>query len=119
MGLDELVDVPIYHPLRYHRELVGVHCHTQQWQHVRMAKSFPRHNFLAEFLHQSISSPTRVIREAVQITHACNFLEIAGRVYPQNLDRDLATLVIAHPHVREPAAVQRDIRSVVTNRDLQ
>ena len=84
-----------------------------------MAKGFPRHNFLAEFLHQSISSPTRVIRKAVQVTHTCNFLKIAGRIYPQNLDRDLATLVITHPYVREPTAVQRDVRSVVTNRDLQ
>jgi hypothetical protein len=84
-----------------------------------MPKGFPRHDFLAEFLHQSISSPTRVIRKAVQTTHACNFVKVAGRIYPQNLDRDLETLVITHPHVREPAAVQRDIRSVVTNRDLQ
>ena len=108
-GLNEFVDVPFYHPLRYHRELVVTHCRTQQWQHVRMTKGFPRHNLLAEPLHRLVSSPTRVIRKVVQTPRACNFPEIAGRVYPQNLDRDLATLVIAHPHVREPATVQRDI----------
>ena len=30
MSFDKLVDVPIYHPLRCHREVASVHCHTQQ-----------------------------------------------------------------------------------------
>ena len=51
MRLDELVDVPIRHPLRHHREMVIAHCHSQQWQHVRMTKSPPRHNLLTEPLH--------------------------------------------------------------------
>jgi hypothetical protein len=63
MRLDELVDVPIYHPLRYHYELVITHCHSQQWQHIRMVKGFPHHNLFAEPLHRSVSSSTCMFRE--------------------------------------------------------
>jgi len=45
---DELVDVPINHPFRRHCKFVIAHCRSQQRQHVRVAKRFPRHNFLAE-----------------------------------------------------------------------
>ena len=31
VGLDKLVDVPIFHPFRHHDELVLVHRHSQQW----------------------------------------------------------------------------------------
>jgi hypothetical protein len=116
MSLDELVDVPIYHPLRYHREMVGANCHTQQWQHVWMAKGPPCHNLLAEPLHQSVSSPTCVIRKVVQTTHACNFPGIDGWVYTQN--PNLATLVFVHPRVREKIAVQRAVRSIADKRNL-
>ena len=51
MGLDELGDIPIDHPFRYHRELVTRHRYSQQWQHVLMAKGFPCHDLLAEPLH--------------------------------------------------------------------
>ena len=30
MGLDKLVDIPVYHPFRCHCEVVSVHCHSQQ-----------------------------------------------------------------------------------------
>ena len=55
MGLGELVDVPILHPLRCHREVVLAHCHPQQWQHVWMAKGLPGHNLLTEPLQRSAS----------------------------------------------------------------
>jgi len=29
MHLDKLVDVPVDHPFRYHREVVLAHCHSQ------------------------------------------------------------------------------------------
>jgi len=51
----ELVDVPIDHPFRYHRELVITHRHSQQWQNVLMVKGFPRYNLLAEPLQYLIS----------------------------------------------------------------
>jgi len=46
------------------------------------------------------------------VTHTCNLVEIACRIYFQNLDCDLATLVFAHPHVSVPATVQCFFRSV-------
>ena len=52
MRFDEFVDIPILHPLRCHRKLMIAHCNSQQWQHVRVAESFPRHNLLAEPLGQ-------------------------------------------------------------------
>jgi hypothetical protein len=50
MDFDELVDVPILHPLRCHcEEGKGIiHHYPQQWQHVRMAKKLPSYNLLAE-----------------------------------------------------------------------
>ena len=53
MRFDELVDVTIYHPFRYHREVVVTHCNSQQGKHVWMAQRLPRHNFLAEPLNRS------------------------------------------------------------------
>ena len=50
MRFDELVDVPIVHPLRCHRELTGAHRHSQERQHVPMAKSPPHYNLLTEHL---------------------------------------------------------------------
>ena len=58
MCLDELVDIPIIHPLRCHRKLVGTHRHSQKRQHVLMAKCFPRHNLLTEHLrHDQLAIP--------------------------------------------------------------
>jgi len=56
MGLSEFVDVPVCHPLRCHREVIIIHCHPQQRQHVWMAESFPRYNLLAEPLQWSAST---------------------------------------------------------------
>ena len=47
---DELVDIPIGHPFRDHRKQFFPHCHSQQWEHIWMAKALPRHDFLAERL---------------------------------------------------------------------
>ena len=57
--LDELVDIPIRHPFRYHCELVFIRRNAQKWQHVRMAKSVPCHDLLAEHLHKSVSADRR------------------------------------------------------------
>jgi len=48
MRLDKLIDVPIRHPLGYHRELGVTHCDSQQRQYIWMAEGIPRHNLLAE-----------------------------------------------------------------------
>ena len=53
------------------------------------------------------------------MTHARNLSKVACRVYSQNLYRDLATFVLAHPHIGVPAAVQGIIRSIVAEWDLQ
>ena len=47
---DKLVDVSVGHPFRHHRELVVIHCHSQQWQYILMTKSFPGDDFLTESL---------------------------------------------------------------------
>ena len=48
IGLDELVNVSVDHPFRRHRKMPVAHCHSQQWEYVWMAETFPRHHFLAE-----------------------------------------------------------------------
>ena len=80
-----------------------------------MVKGFPPHGLLAEPLHWLVSSSIPVV---VQTTHSRNFIKIIHRV-PQNLDCDLAALVFAHPHVREPTTVPRETRSIIAKRDLQ
>jgi len=52
--IDELVYVPVCHPLRCHRKLVIAHRHPQQRQHVGMSKRFPGHDLLTESLHGPI-----------------------------------------------------------------
>jgi len=52
-------------------------------------------------------------------THTCDLIEIIRRVNPQNLDRNVATLVFTLPDVGVPAAIQRGICSIVAKRDLQ
>ena len=53
VGLDELVNIPINHPFRYHREFVFVRCNTQERQHIWMTKSVPGYNLLAKHLRGS------------------------------------------------------------------
>ena len=118
MGPDELVDVPILHPLRHHHELVTVHCHTQQRQHVWMTKSVPGDYFFAKSLRESVSLPSRG-RSIVQITDLPDLVKIAGRVHPRDLRCDRAALAFAFPHVRVSASVFWGAPLVVANRDLQ
>jgi len=66
-----------------------------------------------------ISSSILIFGKPWVVTHTCNLIEIACRVYFQNLDRDLAPLMFAHPHIGIPAAVQCLLRSVETKRDLE
>jgi len=46
------------------------------------------------------------------MTHPCDLFTVFHCVCPRDLDRDLAPLVVAHPHVSEPTTVRRDTRSV-------
>ena len=66
-----------------------------------------------------ISSPIHTFGKPRVATHTCNLIKIACRVYFQNLDCDLATLIFTHPHISIPAAVQCLLRSVKTKRDLE
>ena len=121
MCLDELDDITINHPFRDHRKEPFSHRHSQQWEHIRMAKGLPRHNFLAERLrghnnHQLFDTDFGKPRV---VTHTRDLVKIARRVYFQNLDCDLATLVLTHPHIGIPAAVQCFLRSVETKWDLE
>ena len=50
VGLDELVDVPVRHPLRNHYKLLTIHRDSYQWQHIWVIKGIPCHDFLAESL---------------------------------------------------------------------
>ena len=53
------------------------------------------------------------------VTHICNLIKIACRIYSQNLDCDLAPLVFAQPYIGVPATVQCFFRSVKINWDLE
>ena len=66
-----------------------------------------------------ISSSIHTFGKALVVTHTCNLVKIACRVYLQNLDCDRAPSVFAHPHVGVPAAVQRFLRSVKATWDLE
>ena len=50
MLLDKLFNVPVTHPLRYHCKAPAAHRHSQQWEHVWMAETSPRHDLLAKSL---------------------------------------------------------------------
>jgi len=66
-----------------------------------------------------ISSSVHTSGRPRVVTHTCNLIEIACQVYFQNLDRNLAISVFAHPHISVPAAVQCFLRPVKTKRDLE
>ena len=117
--LDELVDVSIDHPFRYHRKMPIAHCHAQQWKHILVAEAFPRHNFLAEPLCTDQSALSVHFREFRVMTHANNLFKVACRVHSENLDCNLATLIFAHPNISIPTLVQRLSRLVITMWDVQ
>lgn len=70
--LDKLVDVPIEHPLRYHREVPFAHCHAQQRQYVRVAKGIPHHGVLAESLRNNSQLLISAPRKLWVVTHTRN-----------------------------------------------
>ena len=108
MCLDELDDIPIDHPFRNHRKEPFSHRHSQQREYIRMVEGLPRYNFLAERLRGRVDHQlfdTHFGKPRV-VTHTRDLVKIARRIYSQNLDCDLATLVLAHPHIRISAAVQ-------------
>jgi len=86
-----------------------------------MAEALPCYNFPAERLRDHGDHQFFDIHfgKPWVVTHTCNLIEIARRVYLQNLDCDLATLVFTHPHIGKPAAVQCPLRLVKTKRDLE
>jgi len=110
----ELVDVPVWHPLRHHRELSLRHDHSQQRQHVRMTKSLPRYELSAEPLQGLQSTRRQELRLAAPTaTHAGNLLQVTVDVCPQRLDCNLLPAVFALPHIPKPTTVQRDSRWAV------
>ena len=66
-----------------------------------------------------ISCSVRTFDKPRVMTHTRNLIEIACRVYSQNLDCNLATLVFAYPHIGIPAAAQWSLQLVKTERDLE
>ena len=121
MSFDELVDISVYHPLRYHRESVTPHCDSQQQKHVRVLKRSPCHDFFAEPLriHKHGEFLVCVVGKFWAVTHIYNLIKVARRIYSQNLDRDLTALILAHPNIGEPTAVGGVVKPVVTRWDLQ
>ena len=80
MNHGELSDVPIHHPLRCHREEGEgiIHHYPQQRQHVRMTKSLPSHNLLAEHLWREELASGR--------DPYGGFSELAFVIFPKLLD---------------------------------
>ena len=83
-----------------------------------MAKSLPRHNFLAKPLIGS-QSGSRSRQTKPTATYPCDLLQVTCLAYPQNFDGDFPTLMFSLPHVCEPALVQRNALSVVARRDVK
>jgi len=73
-----------------------------------MVETLPCDDFLAKHLRDRDDHQLsiRTFGKAWMVTHTCNIIKIACRVYSQNLDCDLVTLIFAHPHIGVPAAVQ-------------
>jgi len=76
MRLDKLIDIPIRHPLGYHRELGVTHRDSQQLQYIWMAEGIPRHNLLAERLRGSASADQRTFSAKLE-THGYDFIKVA------------------------------------------
>ena len=72
MRPNELVDISVWHPIRYHRELSLRHQHSHQRQDIRMAKESPQDDLPAEPLHRALLAHTRGTGKGTE-THA-NYL---------------------------------------------
>lgn len=95
--------------------MFAAHRHTQQWEHIWMTEAFPRYHLFAEPLRNH--NQTRR-RQSLWIAYLCNLGKVTCRVYLQNLDGNVATLMFAHPHVGIPATADGFTRSVITKRDV-
>ena len=110
MDCHKLVDVPIYHPLRYHSKLIPGHDRPQQWQHVWVSKSFPSYDFLAEPLQRlshSVSQHAQGYNSPL-VAHVSNIQRTVVVAWAQNLDRDLPATMFTLPHVPKPTTVHWD-----------
>ena len=114
VSLDKLVDGPIDHPFRHHRELVVAHHHSQQWQYVLMAKGFPGEYFLTEPLR---SWSTHTLRRNSK-AHLSDLDEVTRRAYLQYLYRNLEPLVVTLPYFTESTPIPGILRLIVAERDL-
>ena len=75
--LEELIDISILHPFRYHHELGFIHGSTQKRQHIWMVKSAPCDNLLAESLQGvGVSRSAYHFSETLQ-THARDLVNVA------------------------------------------
>ena len=83
-----------------------------------MAKSFPRHNLLAEPLNESRSARQYGLWIVTPVTHTHDLIKVTRQIYLQYLDCDLAPLVFTLPHLGKPAVIQGGIHSVVAKGDL-
>jgi hypothetical protein len=48
--LNELIDAPMFHPLRDHYKPAFTYCHSKQWQHIWMSEVLPSNSLSAEAL---------------------------------------------------------------------
>ena len=114
VSLDELVDGPIAHPFRHHRELVVTHHHSQQWQYVLMMKSFPGYYFPTEPLR---GWSTHTLQRNSK-PHLSDLDEVTRRAYLQYFYRNLEPSVFTLPYFTKPTPVPRILRLIVAERDL-
>ena len=115
--LDELDNVSISHPFRHHHKFMVVHHHSQQWQHVRMRKSFPGHGLLAKPLrgrHKRVNANSSTNWKA----HSFDLHKVASHKYLQNLDCNLDSLMLTLPHSSERAFISWVFFRIVAERDL-
>ena len=70
------------------------------------------------YMSQSQPANASILHD-MQTAYPSNLGEVTRRIHPQNLGCDPPTLIIAHPHVRVPASVPRDLQSVIAERDLE
>lgn len=54
MCLREVIDIPIYHPVRYHGEVALGHHNSSEWQDVWVLEGLPHNNLLAELLRTGL-----------------------------------------------------------------
>jgi len=78
-----------------------------------MAEGFPHRGLLAESLRSHDQFIYTRFQRTTPITHPYNLVMHTPRVYLQNLDCDIAPLMLAHPHVSEPTPARCSFRPIV------